>query len=81
MATAVQDLPGDGASKAAVKIFAATALSSLVSRRRSSLRDGGNEVMTAVQDLHFLAILPCAHIYPLPVAFVPSTLLNKVGFP
>ena len=43
MATAVQDLPGDGASKVAVKAFAAMALSSLVSRWRSSLHDGGNE--------------------------------------
>ena len=53
MAMAVQDFPGDGASKAVFKIYAATALSSSVSRRHSSLPDGGNEAVTAVQDLRF----------------------------
>jgi hypothetical protein len=53
MATAVQDLPGDGASKAAVKIFAATALSSSVSRWRSSLHAAAATRAVAVQDHRF----------------------------
>jgi hypothetical protein len=53
MATAVQDLPGDGASKAAVKAFAATALSSSVSRQRSSLQAAAATRAVAVQDLRF----------------------------
>jgi hypothetical protein len=43
MAMAVQDLPGDGASKVVFKIYVATALSSSVLRRQSSLHDGSNE--------------------------------------
>jgi hypothetical protein len=74
MAMAVQDLPGDGASKAAVKAFAAaTVLSrSSVSRRQSSLHDGGDESGGNGFKIFVLAILPGAHIYPLPVALFPA---------
>jgi hypothetical protein len=80
MATAVQDLPGDGASKVAVKAFAATALSSLVSRWRSSLHDGGDESGDGSSRSSFSHSSRRTHL-PTTGCLFPSTLLNKVGFP
>jgi hypothetical protein len=56
----------------ASKIYAVTALSSSVLRRHSSLRDGGDESGDGGSRSTSSATLPCAHIYPLPVALFPA---------